>query len=411
MLSEIIVGTAAAAFSYHHFAYPALLRALARRTRRDQSPNCLITVPHAALPTVTIIVPAHNEQAVIAAKVANLAALKYPADKLRIIIACDGCTDDTVAIARRSIAALIAIQIEIVEYRTNIGKVAVLNDRIAAVTSDIVALSDTSAIIEPDAVLRAVTHFADATVGVVCPTYRLLHAGSEGERAYWDYQTRIKADEALVGAPMGAHGAFYLFRRRLWQPLPIDTINDDFIMPMGIVADGHRAVYDASIVAVELETTHPDQEFRRRVRIGAGNLQQVLRLPRLAHPQHPGRAFVFLSGKGIRPLIPFLAIAAALSSATRALEGDMVFTAVLAAALILIATAAYAISHRHRPLPRVAIWLGYLVEGYAASLIGASRYAIGLEGKPWTRANTQPFHNTTIKTLTQGVTANVNARS
>jgi cellulose synthase/poly-beta-1,6-N-acetylglucosamine synthase-like glycosyltransferase len=412
VLPELLVGSAAAAFGYHHFAYPTLLKRLANRVRRTQSNRSPITAPHKALPSVTIIIPAHNEEAVIAAKIANIAALDYPADKLRVVIACDGCTDDTLAIARHTLRAHNpAFSVDIIEYRTNIGKVAVLNERIAATTSDIVALSDTSAILEPDAVLRAVAHFTDASVGVVCPTYRLLNAGSEGERAYWDYQTRIKADEALVGAPMGAHGAFYLFRRDVWQPLPADTINDDFIMPMTIVAEGYRAVYDATIAAVELETTHPDQEFRRRVRIGAGNLQQVLRLPGLANPLHPGRAFVFLSGKGIRPMIPFLAIAAGVASAIRAIEGDMMFTALLIAGLAGLAIAGYAITHRHRKLPRVAIWLGYLVEGYAASLLGACRYAVGLEGKPWTKATAQTSVTATTITLKQEYIANVHARS
>jgi cellulose synthase/poly-beta-1,6-N-acetylglucosamine synthase-like glycosyltransferase len=413
MLPEIIVSTAAAAFGYHHFAYPTLLELFAKRVRREQSQINALAVPYANLPSVTIIVPAHNEQAVIAAKIANIVALQYDTAKLRVVIACDGCTDDTVAIARRALDALNAhTTIELVEYRTNMGKVALLNERIAAATSDIVALSDTSAVLEPDALLRAVAHFADARVGVVCPTYKLLLAGSEGERAYWNYQTQIKADEALVGAPMGAHGAFYLFRRDLWQPLPSDTINDDFILPMRIVAQGFRAVYDPTIAAVELETTHPDQEFRRRVRIGAGNLQQVLRLPGLANPRHPGRAFVFLSGKGIRPLIPFLAIAAGIASAARALQGDIVFAALLTAGIATIAIAAYAITHRQRRLPRIVIWLGYLVEGYGASLIGACRYAVGVEGKPWTRANAQPSTTAaTTKTLTQEYIANVHARS
>jgi cellulose synthase/poly-beta-1,6-N-acetylglucosamine synthase-like glycosyltransferase len=413
MLPEIVVGTAAAAFSYHHFAYPTLLKLVANRARDKQSQVKPLAIAYARLPSVTLIIPAHNEQAVIAAKIANVAALQYPPDKLRVVIACDGCTDQTLAIGRATLAALnTTIQIEFVEYRTNIGKVAVLNERIAAATSDVVALSDTSAALEPDALLRAVTHFADLTVGVVCPTYQLLHAGSEGERAYWTYQTQIKADEALVGAPMGAHGAFYLFRRDLWQPLPTDTINDDFILPMRIVAKGFRAIYDRTITAVELETTHPDQEFRRRVRIGAGNLQQVLRLPALANPLHPGRAFVFLSGKGIRPLIPFLAIAAGIASAARAIEGDIVFAALLTAGIATMAIAAYAITQRHRQLPRIAIWLGYLVEGYAASLIGACRYALGLEGKPWTRANAEPAPTTaTTKTLNQEYIANVHARS
>jgi lipopolysaccharide/colanic/teichoic acid biosynthesis glycosyltransferase len=384
MLPDVIVGTAAAAFAYHHFAYPVLLAQLAKRKSGDA-----LTAPraHRDWPSVTLIVPAHNEQAVIAAKIRNIADLDYPRDRLSVIIACDGCTDATVAIARQvALEVGDRMQLRIHEYARNIGKVAVLNEQIAACTTSIVALSDTSATMNADALKRAAAHFDAANVGVVCPTYRLAEAGSEGERAYWDYQVRVKIAEAKVGAPMGAHGAFYLFRRDLWSPLPADTINDDFILPMRIVAQGYRSIYDETIVATEIETTRPEQEYRRRVRIGAGNMQQVLRLPALARLSNPGVAFVFLSGKALRPLIPFLVIAAAVSSATAGFQGDTMHMFLIAIGLTMLGLAAFAIRHREQSMPRPVAWLGYLVEGHSASFVGAARYLAKMEGKPWSKA-------------------------
>ncbi len=89
---------------------------------------------------------------------------------------------------------------------------------------------------------------------------------------------------------------------------------------MSIVARGHDAVYDASVVAQETEAGSPHVEFRRRLRLGAGNLQQVLRCVGLASFRRPALAFLFLSGKGLRAFVPLLALVAALSMALLAVR-------------------------------------------------------------------------------------------
>lgn len=383
-----------AAIVYHHLGYPILLRRIAAVNRRQIEIHAadIEAVPD-QLPLVELIIPAHNEAAVIASKIANLASLDYPRDRLNVVIALDGCTDATQQVATAAIASLgDKISIQLVVYAENIGKIAVLNDRIAAAHADIVALSDASALIDPDALRKAAVHFADREVGVVCGTYRLATAGSEGEQAYWRYQVRIKADEAAIAAPMGAHGAFYLFRRALWTPLPADTINDDFVLPMRIVARGHRAIYDQSIVATEMECTTPAQEFRRRIRIGAGNMQQLVRLAALADPRRSGLAFVFLSGKGLRALVPFLAVAAVLATAVLAINGERLFQIILACEVAVFAIALGVISTRTIGHPKPLKWLGYMVEGYIASAIGAVSVLVGRPRGPWlpSAASSQP---------------------
>ncbi len=386
-LAEVLFVVLAAIVIYHHVGYPILLRWLAQRRRQAgvQAPVAPLSRADTDLPAITLIVPAHNEATVMVSKLANLSALDYPRNRLKIVLALDGCTDDTRAIVKARVPALEdRFDIEVVEYAHNIGKRAVLNAQIGGASSDIIALSDTSAAIDPDALLRAAAHFRDPAIGVVCGGYKLRDAGSEGERAYWAYQTAIKADEAAVAAPMGAHGAFYLFRRAFWTPLEPDTINDDFMLPMRIVAQGYGAVYDPAIMATELERTRSKQEFRRRVRIGAGNLQQVIALPVLASPSRPALAFVFLSGKALRPFIPALVSLQVLLLAVLAVAVPGAFYKVLfALGGALTGAVAYTLADRTRQVPRAVQWLAYLVEGHAASGLGAWKYLTGQPLSGW----------------------------
>ncbi|MCV5231120.1 hypothetical protein OFC56_28550, partial [Escherichia coli] len=115
------------------------------------------------------------------------------------------------------------------------GKVALINEEMKHVTSNITALSDTSALVSCDSLLLASQHYQNEKVGVVNATYQIMRTSNQGEAAYWQYQSRVKHQESLLGSTIGSHGAFYTFRTKLFEPLEAGTINDDFILPMRIV--------------------------------------------------------------------------------------------------------------------------------------------------------------------------------
>jgi cellulose synthase/poly-beta-1,6-N-acetylglucosamine synthase-like glycosyltransferase len=382
---EVLLALSIWVLVYHHILYPILASRLAERRRRISPPHVPPTLPDDALPHFTVIVPAYNEEDHIGAKIANLAAVDYPRDRLHIVVALDGSRDRTQERAQAAIAEHGAgLDLRLAVFPRNRGKVAVLNQCIGeAATTELVALTDASALMGPRALRRAAAQFVDPAVGVVFATYRLRDAGSEGERVYTLYQTQLRYDEATLDSPMGGHGALYFIRRSLWQPLAPDTINDDFILPMRIVADGARAIYDRSIVADELERTVASQEFKRRVRIGAGNLQQALRLWRLADPRRPWLAFTFLSGKGSRPFMPLVAFLALLATAALAARGSTFYAALLGVEIAALAVAAVVIAIRPPAVPRIVAWLAYLVEGHFASMLGAGQVALGRRLKHW----------------------------
>ena len=369
---------------YHHIIYPILLDRLARARRGASRPTSPADVPADRLPNVAVVMPAYNEERYIAEKISNLAALDYPRDRLRIVIALDGSRDAT---RERAIEALSRLPpghgIELIVFPRNRGKVAVLNDCISDVDAEIVALTDTSALMPADCLRKVAAHMASPDVGVVFATYNLIDAGSEGERRYTDYQTKLKDDESSLDSAIGGHGALYFIRRSCCQPMPPDTINDDFILPMSIVASGSRGVYDRSIVASELERTQSEQEFKRRVRIGAGNMQQTLRLTKLFDPRRPWLAFAFASGKGSRPFMPFVGLLAILLTAILAGLGHTVYLVLLLIEMSALAAAVIVILVRTPSTPRLLSWLGYLVEGHFASLIGSLQLMLGIRLKHW----------------------------
>ncbi|CAK1829637.1 Glycosyltransferase family 2 protein [Vibrio crassostreae] len=376
---------------YHHAAYPILLRWYARRHPARQvaeSSRCYKEAQQdCTLPTITILVPAFNEEQWIADKIRNLASLDYPKKKLEVIIACDGCTDKTVDIAQMTIQEAMCsdIHFEIHDHTQNRGKVAVVNEEVTNITSDITALSDVSALISLDALLIAAAHFESDKVGVVNATYQLCPTGNEGENTYWQYQTAVKQSEASLGSSLGSHGAFYLFRTGLFTPLPLNTINDDFILPMLIVKQGYIAEYETQMVALELEESNLKTDFNRRLRISAGNMQQAIRLFGLFSPKFKGIAFAFFSGKGLRLLTPYLMIVCLVCSIL--LKDYLLFEVLLWAQVVV-----YSIGLLGCILPKSLITkpislISYLVVGHYANFIGGLRYLLGLENSAWTRAN------------------------
>jgi cellulose synthase/poly-beta-1,6-N-acetylglucosamine synthase-like glycosyltransferase len=368
---------------YHHLIYPVVLQQLHRHHQENETELDAVSNMQKK-PSICVLIPAYNEADVIADKIRNLASLEYPADKFKVVIACDGCTDQTAAIARHCAQEIENSQLDItiIELPQNRGKVFVLNMMIDCLNDEVIALSDASALISIDALSIAAKHFKDPNVAVVGAGYQFLQAGNCGEDAYWQYQRKIKLAEAALGNPIGVHGALYLFRRHLFEPLPADTINDDFILPMAIVSHGFHAIYEPTMVALELEQASRQMDQQRRVRLGAGNLQQLLRLPQLLAPSMGWTAFNFFSGKALRavmPLLIMLQLLLCLALATQSFE-------LLLFALLQIAGFICAWLSSYLPEQKINKYLNilfYLANGYRCSLLGSLRYLLGLERGCW----------------------------
>ncbi len=375
--------TAMALVAYHHVGYPLLLKWYLKRDESPQQPVSM-QADDSELPAITMVVPAYNEAQWIAEKIRNIAMLDYPKHKLFVEIYDDGSSDDTLSIAQQTIQEAICADtfFEVHGLSKNQGKVSVINHAMKRVSSDITVLSDVSAMVSIDALRIAAQHFTEQKVGVVNGRYTIYETGSEGEAHYWKYQSDIKYAESIMATAIGAHGAFYAFRTELFEPLPKRTINDDFVLPMNIVSQGFQAVYDNNVIATELEPTSISDDFARRLRISAGNMQQVLFLAKLFHPKFHGVAFAFFSGKGLRLLTPYLLMVALISS-LQLLHIPLFAAAVAGQALL------YSIGILCWLIPSVAKvkvlqLVHYLLLGHTANLIGGLRYLLQSRAQPHT---------------------------
>jgi cellulose synthase/poly-beta-1,6-N-acetylglucosamine synthase-like glycosyltransferase len=298
---------------YVYVGYPILLwglQAIFRSSPRQQPVE----------PSVSLLVAAYNEAAVIAEKIRNSLALDYPADKLEVVVASDGSKDATAEIVRAFVEREGGERVRLLNYKENRGKMAVLNDAVRELRGDIVAFSDASSMLAADSLRILVQSFSDDRVGAASGVYRLLkkdqaQLGSQ-EDLYWKYETFLKVQEARLGAFTGAHGSLYAIHRSLY-PFPSEnTINDDFTIPMRILERGHRVAYEPAAVAYE--EAHEMEGFSRRVRITAGNVEQLREIKSLIWPPRPFVLFCLLSHKTGRLLVPvFMLLALAANIALR----------------------------------------------------------------------------------------------
>ena len=304
MIATAIFWLSAGLAFYVYAGYPLLLAVLRRVAKRP--------VRKAPIePSVSLLVAAYNEADVIEAKIRNAVALDYPAARIEIAIACDGPTDGTTAIAQRVAAEIGGGRVHVFAYPRNRGKLYALNDTIPQLSGDIVAFSDASSMLAPDAMRTLVANFADERVGATSGVYRVLRgedaALGKQEDFYWKYETYLKLAEADLGSILGCHGSLYAIRRALY-PFPTPgTINDDYVIPMRILSRGYRVAYEPAAVA--FEEAHEMGGFSRRVRIMTGNFEQLREMKALVRPLRPGPLFFFLSHKAGRLVVPIAMLA------------------------------------------------------------------------------------------------------
>lgn len=306
---QIVVWLCLGALFYTFIGYPALVFALAhvrdRLARARKNPSSDASAENENWPTVSFLILAYNEERVIRKKVENTLDLDYPPDRLKIVVASDGSTDQTNAM----LSCYGASEITFIPRTPRQGKTTVLNEVIPTLGGDIVVLSDASGLVRGDALKKLIRHFQNPKVGCVSGVYSFdtddESLRSATEKLYWHYETFLKKYESRVHSTIGAHGALYGFRRELFKPLHKKTINDDFILPMRILQEGYRVQYEPEAVVLEDESTTLNGEFNRRIRINVGNFQQIYMLRSLCNPVRGIVALQFVSHKVLRLASPF----------------------------------------------------------------------------------------------------------
>lgn len=332
------------------------------------------------LPKLSVLIAAHDESAVIADKLDNTLAFDWPKEKVEILVGSDGSTDGTDEIVRQY-----ADKGVILSPAPRVGKASVLNRLARQATGDVFLFTDANTMISPDAPRLLCAALSDPRVGVVSGKLRLVtpEGGDACEGLYWRYETLLKRYESRFGALVGANGGLYVLRASLWKPLRPDTIVDDFIVSMRPLMQGFQAVYEPKAVAEEETAPSVAAEWRRRVRIAAGNFQSLRELhPLLRTPSFGGLAF--WSHKITRWTAPFALGLMFVSSAS--LIPSPLWTVVFAAQALFYALAVAARLGVPGGVPSLA---RYFTEMNAALVVGLVRWVRGSQAATWQRTARQ----------------------
>ncbi len=243
----------------------------------------------------------HNEELTAEAKVRNCLSLDYPATELELLFGSDASEDRTDDIVR----SFDDPRVRLVRLPERQGKSGVLNAMLQQATGEFVLLTDADIELAPDVVRRAVSHFADPKVAVVQLNYRRVNKdGSTGEGMFDRWETWVKALEGDLGVLVSANGFGMMIRRADWSPIPLDTIHDDLLVGIRPFRSGGKAVFESRAVA-SCKVEEEGVEFRRRRKIGRGNMQALVRLRDLLSPKYGLRALAFFSHKTLRALLAF----------------------------------------------------------------------------------------------------------
>jgi cellulose synthase/poly-beta-1,6-N-acetylglucosamine synthase-like glycosyltransferase len=245
------------ALAWTHAGYPAAAALAARLRPRPVRKGD-------ALPSVTVIVAAWNEEAVIERRLQNLLALDYPAELVDVVVASDASTDRTDELVQAMAAA---------EPRVRLlrcprgGKVAAQNRAAREARGEIVAFSDANSTWEPRALRLLVRSFADGNVAYVCGKVVLqTDEGKNKEGVYWRYELLVRQSESDLGSITGGNGAIYALRRSDY--VDVDSrFGHDLALPYVLARSGRRAVYDSEALAFEKATPTSEDEYRRKVRM------------------------------------------------------------------------------------------------------------------------------------------------
>jgi len=363
---------------YTYLGYPALL-VLFGLLRRKPVKKAAVT------PSVSVLIPAFNEENLIGKKILNTLELDYPRDQIEIVVASDGSTDRTNEIVEQFASQGVKLHVG----REQRGKCAVLYEAVAIARGDIIVFSDSDAFLKPDALRELVRSFNDPRVGCVEGVRRDEdEQGLMLDSLYWRYETGIKKLNSRLQALIGATGALFAVRRELYSPISPER-GDDFEVPIRVRLQGYGVVLEPRALAI-----HPwlpeDQEFRRIVRIVSWMFQSALIL--LKEALLGGRlllAWQLVSHKIIRWLVPvFMALALLSNAFLTGLAFRTLF--VLQISFYLMALSGLVADRRKVRLAALLRVPYYFCVINLASLVGLWRYVCHIPLKAWQRPSVRP---------------------
>ena len=274
---------------------------------RNSNHNQLLFYSDHELPSIAILIAAHNEEKVIEKKILSVFNTNYPSSKLKVFIGSDASTDRTDEIISNLTNTY--SNIEFIKFKGRVGKISIINHLQSLCDESVLILSDANVIFKQNTIFELVKYFKDSNVGLVSANIIKESSNNDGisyqEKKYLNFENKIKASESYAfNFIMGAEGGCYAIRNNLFSKVPSNFIVDDFFITMQVLERKNYALLNNLAICIEDVTTDISSEYRRKVRISSGNFQNLFFFKHLLF-DFSSICFAFWSHKVLRWLTPF----------------------------------------------------------------------------------------------------------
>jgi cellulose synthase/poly-beta-1,6-N-acetylglucosamine synthase-like glycosyltransferase len=382
MIIEVIFWISALLIVHTYIIYPLLLFVLDKILRSQNTKQ-----NESFTPEVSILMAVYNEEFVIKKKIEALFSSDYPAGKIEVIVGSDCSTDSTLEI-------LDGLQkfypsLKVMHFNERIGKPGVINKLSMIANGEILILTDANVFPEKSAIRKLVTSFSDRSIGLV--DSRLINTGlkkdgiSIPEVAYLSIEMKLKNIEGrLWGTMMGPFGGFYAVRKASYEPLSRNILADDFRICMNVISKHEKAISDTEAIVYEDVSNSLSEEFSRKVRISAGNFQNLKHFAFLLIKPFSIWSFCFISHKMLRWVTPFLWLIVILTNILL-IKSSFFFSLLIILQLIFLLLPALDFLLKKLNLHLVPVrFFTHLIFMNIALFVGFLKYLQGIRSGVWT---------------------------
>ena len=380
MLLQILFVLGSVFLLYSYLIYPFLLKYL---LQKQQAPTAYAT--NEALPALSIVIAAHNEEKVLREKLDSILQSAYPQERIEILIGIDASSDLSALIAEEYQSKFAACQVFVFKERQ--GKIKIVNALVPRAQHALIVLTDANVLFTEQTLLQLQAPFSDPQIGLVDTTmkhYGLKNTGiSVPESTYIAGEVLIKeAEGKLWGAMMGPFGGCFAFRKRCFEPIPEHFLVDDFYINMICIEKGLRCVTQTEAIVLEDVSNDLLIEFKRKIRISSGNFQNLRRFWPLLF-KFNWISFTFFSHKVLRWILPVFLVAMTLQILQK--QDSSWFYQLLYFILLLIPIS-FIVDYMARKRDIHLVWLRFVIHFVSmniALLIGMFRFFGGIRSSVW----------------------------
>jgi len=233
-------------------------------------------------PRVAVLIPAYNEEKVIARTIRSVMMSNYK--NLRIIVIDDGSKDSTSRVVRDTYPADIESGRLTLLAKSNGGKAEALNYALEQTDEEIYIGIDADGVIAHDAITRLVPHFANPKIGAVAGNAKVGNRVNLWTR--WqaleyitsqNFERRALDLFDVVMVVPGAIGAWRTSAVHAGGGYHPDTVAEDADLTMNILEQGYSVIYEDQSLAFTEAPIDMNGLIRQRFRWSFGILQAIFK--------------------------------------------------------------------------------------------------------------------------------------